>query len=174
MVKKSLTCASTHWGLNQYSLCFGQLVISWQYLIVFKYQVDKDKYVKFLIRIHQTKLFEIGLPVERSIWFLGQGKTTIWPIVPPPSSCKITFCLTPPPPLVMKNHFLANPPPPSAHDIICEQPLKSNHILRLYKLSGTRLCLDLKGSSKKVSIGLFRLSHSQKPSLVPSLVPFLG
>ena len=28
--------------------------------------------------------------------------------------------------------------------------------------------------SKKILIGLFRLSHSKEPSLVPSLVPFLG
>ena len=34
--------------------------------------------------------------------------------------------------------------------------------------------LDLKGSSKKILIGLFRLSHSQEPSPVPSSVPFLG
>ena len=32
--------------------------------------------------------------------------------------------------------------------------------------------LDLKGSSKTISIGLFRLSHSQESSLVPSSVPF--
>ena len=34
--------------------------------------------------------------------------------------------------------------------------------------------VDLKGSSKKILIGLFRLSHSQEPSPVPFLVPFLG
>ena len=50
-------------------------------MFLFKYQVDKDKYVKFLIQIHQTKLFEIILPVEKSIWFLGWGKAIIWPIV---------------------------------------------------------------------------------------------
>ena len=34
--------------------------------------------------------------------------------------------------------------------------------------------VDLKGSSKKILIGLFRLSHSQEPSPVPFLVPFFG
>ena len=33
---------------------------------MFKYQVHKDKYVKFYILIHETNLFNIGLPVERS------------------------------------------------------------------------------------------------------------
>ena len=35
-----------------------------QYPFIFKYQVDKDKYVKFFIPIHQTNLFNIGLPVK--------------------------------------------------------------------------------------------------------------
>ena len=44
-------------------------------------------------------------------------------------------------------------------------------------VTDTCLCLlhlDLKGSSTKILIGLFRLSHSQEPSQGPSLVPFLG
>ena len=48
-----------------------------------KYKVDKDKYVEFYIQIHQTNLFNIGLPFERSFYFLGQGKAIIRPIVPP-------------------------------------------------------------------------------------------
>ena len=66
-----------------------------------------------------------------------------------PLSYKITFCLTAPSPIVLENHFLPNPlqplvmknniflarpppSPPSAHDIICEQPLRSYDVfLRL-------------------------------------------
>ena len=48
---------------------------------MFKYQVDKEKYVKFLIPIHKKKLFDIGLPVERSIKFFRYGKAIIWPKV---------------------------------------------------------------------------------------------
>ena len=34
---------------------------------MFKYQDDNKKYVKFILSIHQTELFNIGLSVEKSI-----------------------------------------------------------------------------------------------------------
>ena len=42
-----------------------------QYPFIFKYLVDKDKYVKFHIPINQTNLFIIGLPMKRSFKVLG-------------------------------------------------------------------------------------------------------
>ena len=41
--------------------------IALQYLLVYKYQDDKNKYVKLIFAIYQTKLINIGLPVETSI-----------------------------------------------------------------------------------------------------------
>ena len=46
--------------------------------------------------------YDKGLFINDVIFFRGG--------LDPPSSCKITFWLTPPPPLVMKNHFLPNRP----------------------------------------------------------------
>jgi hypothetical protein len=37
--------------------------IALQHRFMLKYQVDNDKYVKFLTLIHQQKLVNIGLPV---------------------------------------------------------------------------------------------------------------
>ena len=71
MVKKLLTCASTHQGLKPIQVMFYLTLIDLQPLFIFKYQVDKDKYVNFLIPINQTNLFNIGLPVKRSIKVLG-------------------------------------------------------------------------------------------------------
>ena len=59
---------------------FWSTFISLQHLFMFKYQFDTEKYVKFLIIMHKTKLFDIGLPVERSIYFFKHGKAFIWPI----------------------------------------------------------------------------------------------
>ena len=61
---------------------FGSVFIALQHSFMFKYQVDKEKYVKFLIPIHK-KIFNIGLPIER-YFFLTYGEAIIWPIVPPP------------------------------------------------------------------------------------------
>ena len=68
MVKKLLTCASTK-GLKPIQVMLWSTFIDWQHPFIFKYQVDKDKYVKFLIPIYQTnkakaisaKLLELNL-----------------------------------------------------------------------------------------------------------------
>ena len=60
---------------------FWSTFIDLQHPFIFKYQFDKDKYVMFFIPIHQTNLFNIRLPVKRSIQVLGQGKAIIQPKV---------------------------------------------------------------------------------------------
>ena len=47
------------------------LFISLPHACMFKYQVDNTNYVKFPLPIHQTDLFNICLPVHRSIKFFG-------------------------------------------------------------------------------------------------------
>ena len=44
---------------------FWSTFIALQQPFMFKYQVDKDTYVKFLIQIHQTNLLNTGIPVQR-------------------------------------------------------------------------------------------------------------
>ena len=51
-----------------------------QHSLVFKYQVDKEKYVTFLIPVYERKKLNVFLPVERSIHFLTLGEAIIWPI----------------------------------------------------------------------------------------------
>ena len=53
---------------------FWSTFLDLQHPFNFKYQVDKAKYVKFLIPIHQTNLFNIGLPVKGQFKFQDKVK----------------------------------------------------------------------------------------------------
>ena len=56
-----------NWGLKQMQNMFWSTFPNLQHPFIFKYQIDKDKYVNFHIPIHETYLFNIGLPVKRTI-----------------------------------------------------------------------------------------------------------
>ena len=55
--------------------------VALQHPLMFKYQVDKEKYEKFHIPIYQKNY----LPVERSILFKRYGNAIRWPIVRSPA-----------------------------------------------------------------------------------------
>ena len=60
---------------------FWSTFIALQHLFMLKCQVDKEKICKVSYPNSSKKLFNIGLSVEKSIFFLGHGKAIIWPIV---------------------------------------------------------------------------------------------